>query len=522
MLSRHALSCGVLAGLGAACVLWLGPPGSDLAAHMYQRSVFVHHGFQLWDNYWYAGRYSFAGYSWLYYPLAAVLGIKLLSVLTAAVAAAAFAALVAREWPTVGNWPGVVFAFVAALSTITGAYPYALGFACALLALVALRPFRPVRFTVCAALAFAASPLAFALLLVILLALAAGRRARSATFAVVGVAIGAAVLWRLFPNNGRFPFSVPEFAATLTFCSLGALLTVRVPAAHVIRRFFFIYGVAAVVAFLVPSSIGENIARLRFVALPVIVLVLSLRRWRPLVPAWIALLLAASWNVTPLASAFAHGSVDPSAHSSYWLPVVRYLSPRLRPSFRVEAVDTTGHWEAFFLPEHKIPIVRGWFRQSDFPDNAVLYGDVTASSYRAWLRSMGVEYVVLTDAPPDYSAKEEARLLRGGRSGLRRVFSTPHSTIYRVPHPVGIVSGAPNAQVTTLARTAFTLALPHAGSYRVAVHYSPYWRASAGCLTERKDTMMNLKVDRAGPVQLSFSVTSRRAVDAGLGREAAC
>ena len=35
--------------------------------------LFLRHGFTLWDNYWYAGRYSFVGYSVLYYPLAAVL-----------------------------------------------------------------------------------------------------------------------------------------------------------------------------------------------------------------------------------------------------------------------------------------------------------------------------------------------------------------------------------------------------------------------------------------------------------------
>ena len=42
------------------------------------------HGFTLWDNFWYAGRYAFVGYSVLYYPLAALLGIRLLAVLTIA------------------------------------------------------------------------------------------------------------------------------------------------------------------------------------------------------------------------------------------------------------------------------------------------------------------------------------------------------------------------------------------------------------------------------------------------------
>ena len=76
---------------------WLGPPGTDLAAHAYQRTLFLEHGFTLWNNFWYAGRYSFVTYSVLYYPLAALLGIRLLAVATIALAALAFAVvLVAR------------------------------------------------------------------------------------------------------------------------------------------------------------------------------------------------------------------------------------------------------------------------------------------------------------------------------------------------------------------------------------------------------------------------------------------
>src|SRR6187549_1757259 len=59
------------AGLLAALLVWLGPPGTDLAAHVYQRTLFIEHGFVLWNNFWYAGRYSFVNYSVLYYPLAA-------------------------------------------------------------------------------------------------------------------------------------------------------------------------------------------------------------------------------------------------------------------------------------------------------------------------------------------------------------------------------------------------------------------------------------------------------------------
>src|SRR5579884_4071285 len=86
---RPGANATVAAALAAA-LAWLGPPGADLAAHVFQRDLFLQHGFDLWTNYWYAGRYSFVGYSLIYYPLAAWLGIKLLAVLSVAGATATF------------------------------------------------------------------------------------------------------------------------------------------------------------------------------------------------------------------------------------------------------------------------------------------------------------------------------------------------------------------------------------------------------------------------------------------------
>src|SRR5712691_13200533 len=90
-LARHPLAAAALAGTIATALLWLGPPGNDTAAHVYQLWLFRHHGLTPWDNYWYSGRWVFITYSWLYYPLAAVVGIKLLAVVSVATASAAFA-----------------------------------------------------------------------------------------------------------------------------------------------------------------------------------------------------------------------------------------------------------------------------------------------------------------------------------------------------------------------------------------------------------------------------------------------
>ena len=71
-LTREALAASGGAAILSALLVWMGPPGSDLAAHVYQRAVYLQHGFTLWNNFWYAGRYSFVTYSLIYYPLAAL------------------------------------------------------------------------------------------------------------------------------------------------------------------------------------------------------------------------------------------------------------------------------------------------------------------------------------------------------------------------------------------------------------------------------------------------------------------
>src|SRR3954466_2866824 len=98
LLAREALLSGALAGSLAALLLWTTPPGIDWAAHAYQRTFLLQHGFAIWNNFWYAGRYSFVTYSFIYYPLAAVLGITVLAIASIATAALAFTLVVWHEW----------------------------------------------------------------------------------------------------------------------------------------------------------------------------------------------------------------------------------------------------------------------------------------------------------------------------------------------------------------------------------------------------------------------------------------
>jgi hypothetical protein len=231
----------------------------------------------------------------------------------------------------------------------------------------------------------------------------------------------------------------------------------------------------------------------------------------------LVLTLAVSWNVSPLATAVAQGTDDPAAHASYWRPAIDFLHHHLSPSYRVEVVDTTGHWPALYFPEAGIPIVRGWFRQNDFPQNELLYDPLGREAYLGWLRALGVRYVVVSAATPDYSAQRERRLVESKESGLQRVFTSPDLAVYEVPSPRAILSGPGRPTVLALQETRLLAALDRRGTYRIAIRYSPYWEPTRGCVSESADGMIRLRVARPGVVSLRFVVDAEHAVKAIAG-----
>jgi hypothetical protein len=512
--AREAVvSAGVAAGL-AAILLWLGPPGIDFAAHAYQRTLFLQHGFVLWNNFWYAGRYSFVTYSVLYYPLAALIGIRVLAVASIAAAALAFSVVLGREWGRAARVSSRSFAVIWAGIVLSAAFPFALGAAFALLAVWALQRGARRRFALLALLTLAASPLAFVLLAVVLGAIAIGRRARGRIAGPAAVVVAAGVaelaLYRLFPGGGRYPFHAVDLIPQALFCLGGALFARRVDRAAVLQWFFLVYLGVTLVAYAVPSDLGANVERIRYAALPIGLLVVSLRGWRPLRLVLPALALALVWNLTPLAASFVKAAGDPAAEPAYWQPVVRFLDRHRDPSYRVEAVDTAGHWPADYLPRAGIPLVRGWYRQADFPENAILYDRFGPRAYLAWLRRLGVRYVVLTDAPPDSSARAEADLLRSGRVHLRVALRSAHATVFAVPRPTAIVTGPGAPRVLRLDETHLVLRVGRPGTYRVATSWSPYWRIHVGCVAKSAAGMLLVTTQRAGRITVSFDVGAMR------------
>jgi hypothetical protein len=518
-LRREAIGAAVVAAAGAAVVIWLAPPGIDLAAHLYLRSFFLQHGFSLWNNFWYAGRYQFVTYSIIYYPLAALLGLNTVSILSVAMAAYGFTVVAGRQWGRTARWSSRSFAVAWPGVVLTGTLPFALGIALAFLGLVALQQQRYRLVALWAVLALAASPLAFAVVAAPLAGTMIANRTDFRRFvrpAAVVVGAGAAelLLWRLFPATGHEPFWSGELIGACVFSFLGASLTWRVEGTRMLRWPFVLYGLASIVVFFVPTELGGSIARIRLAAVPIGILIVAHRKWRPLPVCVLAMGLAVWWNVGALTSAYAGAATDPGSKASFWQPAITYLQSHLTPDYRVEVVDTVGHWPAMYFPQAGIPLARGWFRQDDFPQNNLLYHPLTPDQYVAWLHSLGIEYVVLSDAPSDFSSAGEAALLQSGRSGLAPAWRSSNLTVYGVPGAQAMVTGPGSPAVVRLEPASMSLSLGQAGSYRVAVRWSPYWKTSDGCLEQASDGMIRLTTDRPGLVELTFGVNPSAALHA--------
>lgn len=509
--AREAALCTGLAATVGSLLAWLAPPGGDLAAHEYQRWLFLVHGFTLWDNFWYAGRYAFVDYSVLYYPLAALLGIRLLAVLSVTVGAAAFALVVEREWGAAARWSGRAFAVVWPGAILTGEFPFALGATLALVALLALQRGRRWIAAGLIVLVLAASPVAFVLLAVVLVGIAAARprvlRGRTVPALAFVLAAGAELLVvHLFPS-GTLQFPGVEALEATAFCIGLLALAWGLERARGLRGVLVVYFLTILAVYAIPSGLGHNIGRLRELALPLALLVAALRRWRPLPLALAAVVLAGAWNVLPLADNWAQAAADRSANPAVWKEPVRYLRTHLSKGYRVEAVDTSQHWPALYLARADIPLVRGWFRQDDRPVAGLLYRHrYTPAQYVAWLRRLGVQYVVLTNSPPDYSSRREAKLVRSGDTGLKKVFASPEVSIYAVPRPQPIVTGPGRPVVLAFRESRLRIRVSRGGTYRVAVRWSPYWHASTGCLRHAPGGLLSLRTRAAATVRIGFDI----------------
>jgi hypothetical protein len=81
-----------------------------------------------------------------------------------------------------------------------------------------------------------------------------------------------------------------------------------------------------------------------------------------------------------------------------------------------------------------------------------------------------------------------------------------------------LITGLAAARVVQLTQSRVDVNVAAAGTYRLAIRYSPYWNASSGCLDPGLDGMIRLRVPAAGNVELRFHVNARRAFAAFAGK----
>jgi hypothetical protein len=529
--SREAITAAALAAAVASLLVTLGLAGGDAPAHLY-RTLLVREGVLFWDNLWYGGHYPLASYSSLYYLPASLVGDLPLVVAAVVVSAALFASIVIGEWGNVAVWPSRVFGLLVSGPVFTGTYSYALGLAALLACVRALQTGRTMLAVAAAALTLGFSPLAFVFLCLVLGAVAFARRRLTRRVLAVGTGVTLLATLQLaalflFPSQGVYPFRSVELLAVLLACSLGAALAVRAPRGDLLAALFALWGIASLVAFAVPSPLGENLTRLRSFVFPLVLLAALLARYRPRWLALAALAFAVGYNAAPYVGAAADRSGVRGAVKSFWAPAIEYVQRRSGPQYRVEVVPTRDHWEAYWLPRSGLALARGWYRQLDVARNPVLYQrPLTAHKYRAWLRRMAVRFVVLPHTKLGEKGESfEAQLLRFGRSGLVQVFASSEATIYELPRPVPILTGPRGGRLTALGHSRVEGHVVSPGTYLLRVRYSRYWTIVAGdaCVEPSPGGMTRLRMRRPGSFALAVPETTTEIVRAiAGGSESGC
>ena len=521
-----------VAGLIALAFVLFLPKGEDAAAHLYQTQVWRDQGWQFWDNFWYAGRYSQINYSLIYYPLAGIAGTTAVVAASVAGAAAAFSRIIHRRWPAVAMWPSVAFALLSPLPVLTGTYPFLLGLALALGALAALQEGRRKLAIALAVLTAVAHLLALLLLVTALIGVTLAiprwwrrRAVRTMALAFALIVGGAALLWRAFSTpGGQYPFELKDLVVVLAFCTAGTLLALGRPDLRVLLGVFGVYAALAATAFVISSPLGANVGRLLlFMGAPLLLVPLAARGFRPRGVAVALIGGALLWQTFPAVAGLRTATEVRSSSEEFWYPVEAFLARYGDPNHRVEVVATDHHWEAFYLARRGVPLTRGWYRQDDFPANQDLYGELTATKYRTWLGRLGVRYVFLPDDRLDYSAEAEAALLRVSQV-LPEVARIGEWTVYEVPHATPIATPAKSIQVLEMSAEEITLEATRAGNYRLRLRYTPYWQVVRGkaCVGPREPWSTELRVAKPGIVTLRFAVGVGKVFETVLGRDAKC
>ena len=428
-----------LAALLGALYLALNPPSADIAAHLYRADLVQRAGLVVWDNSWYAG-HPLPGYSLLFPWLGALIGVRVAGALSALVATAVFAKLAADEFePGAASVASAWFTVAMIAAVVSGRLAFAFGTAVGAAAVLAGTRGRVTIAAVLAAATTLSSPVTGLFLILIAAAWVVASGLRSAPSAAWALALGAAstglVLAIAFPEGGTEPFAASSFWPALAATGLALWVTTGGP--RPLRVGIALYALLLVAAFVIPTPLGGNAARLgALLAGPLAAGMLWTRRPRLLAVLAVPLIY---WVMYAPVHDWASAAGDPSLRASYYAPVLGELEHRQaeHAPARVEIPFTARHWESYRMAPH-VFLARGWERQLDRRDNSLFYDrrhPLTAARYHAWLKDQAVRWVALPDAPLDHSARLEAQIIRSRPHYLREVWHSAHWRLFAVRHP---------------------------------------------------------------------------------------
>jgi hypothetical protein len=479
--------------------------GPDWPAQEFRALIAARDGLLAWTNQWYGGE-ALPGYSLLYPVSAAVFGAGGTGLLAVALGAWCAGRLFTGGRGATRKCYSVAVVFSLSASLVIGQVPFLLAAAFGAAAFVTFRAGQRGRTVVLIAASSLTSPLA-GLFLLLLGSTYASRRPRAA-WPFLAASSGLIVAAFAGGASGPFPCPWTSLAAVWLFSAGVGLCTTKDD--WFLRRFAWLYGVAAVLAFVEPNPIGGNITRLgRLVALPLLCYVV-LRSQRRIVVQRMAVCAIGGllWALVPLVSSIAHGATDPSRNASYYSGLLAFLKTQQPSAGRLEIPFTREHWEASYVAAD-FPLARGWERQTDLAYNSVLYRPLTPTGYRRWLDTSAVDLVALPTVPLDSGGRAEAALLAHPPSYLRPIWHDAQWQVWKVRNATPIATGP--GQVTDLDSSSVSVHFNASGAELIRIHASRLWgvNGSQGCVDTSPAGWLVVRARSAGTVTIEASVDDR-------------
>jgi hypothetical protein len=294
-------------------------------------------------------------------------------------------------------------------------------------------------------------------------------------------------------------------------------------AAHARRPFvilFLTYALLCVVSFITPGSpVGNNIGRFFFVfCLPLLFMLRHSQLRRPFPYGDMIIVVVIAFAVLQFSAPYSHFhkvQERPQTRAAFFAPALSAARKLYDPDYRFHVVALRRHWEAYYFPRSGYAITRGWYRQADAVHNELFYTVYESETYAAWLRSMGVRYILAPDTLVDAWSRREARIVRSSPA-FERVEHVGAWTVYRLrearPIVVGL-QGAGDGRVTAMGHQSLAFTVSKPGRYLVKVTWTPYWRLEGGRGRVRRgpDDFVVLDAAAPGAYVLRFHVTAGEA-----------